>query len=131
MSENNEYHLWRPSVVLVHNPDETNEYTGNVLIGLNLTRTEVVDIIRNASIEHVARVEETGDFWVDKIAGLFTPINMIAEAVATVNDGLSVILDDLFDAIDVDGSNFVLGSSRLGSGHLGENDSTLANTQGV
>lgn len=111
------FHLWRPSVISAKNPAQDNAYVGNVIIGVNTTRTEVVQQMNSLGTELIQQVNDEGNLYIQQINDLLVKYQTVSN-----------ILDELFAEFveeygepdpDAFSGRFVLGASQLDSAILG------------
>lgn len=116
MADNN-FHRWRPSVISAKNPAQDNAYVGNVIIGVNITRTEVIQQMNALGSDIVRQVNEEGDRYIQEISDLLVKY----EAVSGILDNLFEVFVEKYGEADPDAfsGRFELGNSVLDSGILG------------
>lgn len=117
MANEIDYHSWRPSVLKAKYPAQNDEYVGNIIIGVNRTKTEVLALIDTLSMDLIGQVGETGDEKIEEVNSYLEKYIGISEIVSGVSDALIEEIRQM--DIEIPTGLFYLNSSALNSDLLG------------
>ena len=120
MSENaeNNWHLWRPSVISVRDETSETNYSGNVITGPNFSKAEIETQIGGKGAELTEEIRNAGDEVATDVQNTMQSLLYYSAVMADSVTGLREALLEAFGEPEISVIQFTLDVSYLGVGEL-------------